>query len=359
MLREINLKKIFLFLTSLAIVYVVFIKTHLFVSNSSLIIKNIETSTQSPSLLSMVTGQRNSNVQDAMIMKEYLNSFEMFAKVDSKFMLKKHYASKAQDIYARIYSWETDEDYVKLYKKRLSLVYDETSSILKISFLHTDPKIAREIVSFLIDEAEKRLNRYNQEIANKHLKFMIDETKKHKQNLANSIAKLEEYQNKHNFIDPQNEVSSNIAILDSLNARLVDKRAVLKELQTFQTSQSIDIINLKQEISQIKNFIAEISKKLSGENNSGINKNIFEYSILKENMEFNNELYKQSLLQLQLAKVEANKYSKMMQVLIQPSLSANYTQPNELKEVLTILLVMGIFYGIISMLIAIIKDHQL
>lgn len=355
---KLSLRSVFIVLTVVSSLYVLFIKTHLFVSHSSVLIKNIDGGTQTPSLIGMIAGQSSDTTQDAMVVQEYLRSYEMFERLDSKFNLTSHYSSSNQDIYQRLYSWNTYEDYLEFYNQRLEMTYDEVSSILNISFLHTDPTTSNQIVEFLIIEAEDKLNIYNQSIAAKHLGFITTETNKYKMNLDKSIKKLEEYQNRYNFIDPSNSAASSIEIISSLKANLVEKQTSLRKLKIYQTDESIEVVNLSQEIKQIKKSIEDLGKNLSGKSKSRINKNIFEYEQLKADVDLQNELYKQSLLQLQSAKVDVNKSSKTMQILVNPSKSSSYSQPNKIKELISILLVMSILYGIISMLIAIVKDHR-
>jgi capsular polysaccharide transport system permease protein len=357
-LRRVKIKHIFSIFTTLAILYVLIIKTNLYLSNSSVLIKNIDGSTQTSSLFGILSGQSNNTLQDAMVVKEYLQSYEMYNKFDEKYKLSKHYRSDDIDVVQRLYSWNDYEDFISFYNHRLDIRYDEVSSILYISFLHTDKNIAQNILKDIIKEAEDRLNLYNHQISQKHLKFVVAETTKYKTLVDNSIKALEQWQNKHKFLDPSNEATSSLEILASLQTKLIEKTLELKKLQTFQTSSSIEIINIKQSIKEIRNSIEELNSRLSGKNPNRINKDIFEYTQLKATLELHNELYKQSLLQLQNAQVSQNKQSKTMQVLVNPSLASSYSLPNKPKEIITILLIMTLLYGIISLLIAIIKDHK-
>ncbi len=358
MLRKFKIKYIFILITFLLSIYIVFIKTNLFISSSSILIKNIDGNTIQPSFIGMISGQNSDSVQDAVIVQKYINSYEVFNKIDEKFNLMNHYKSDKVDFFQRMYSWNNYEDFLYFYQKRLKIDFDEQSSILNISFLHTDPFISKEIVNFIINEAENKLNSYNQILANKHLDFIAQETKKNKSLLDESISKLENYQNRYNFIDPSNQAKTSINILSALKLKLVEKLSMLRKLESYQTSESIDIINIKQDIEDLKISIKKLSLDLSGKGPKRINKNIFEYNQLKAKVDLYNELYKQSLLQMQNAKIEVNKKSKVMQVLIEPNVSISYSEPKKFRELITIFLVMSIFYGIISMLIAIIKDHK-
>jgi capsule polysaccharide export protein KpsE/RkpR len=166
-----NIQLFFISLVAISSFYVLFLQTHLFESTSSILIKNISREAQTPTLLSMISGDSGGSAQDSMVVKAYLSSAEAFNKLDKEFGLSEHYSSSSQDFLQRNYSWNTSEDYLSLFNKRIILNFDDTSSIMTIGFLHTDPAIAQKITSFLINEAEDQLNKYNALLAKKALGF--------------------------------------------------------------------------------------------------------------------------------------------------------------------------------------------
>ena len=85
---------------------------------------------------------------------------------------------------------------------------------------------------------------------------------------------------------------------------------------------------------------------------------LFAYEKLKSQTAFDAEVYKQSLVQLETAKVDANKQSKALVVLTQPSLPDGYTYPDKPRLLATLVLFFLLTYGIAALLSAIIKDHK-
>jgi len=317
--------------------YVLFLQTHLFESSSSILIKNISREVQAPTLLSMISGDSGGSAQDAMVVKAYLSSAEAFNKLDKEFELSKHYSSSSQDFLQRNYSWSTREDYLSLFNKRIALNFDDMSSIMTIGFLHTDPIIAQKITSFLINEAEEQLNKYNALLAKKHLDFLT----------------------RYKDLDFLFKSNPNIKeALSNEKFELLKKQDKLYAISQYQTEQSYEVIKLKQEISFSESLINKLSKQIDSGKSEQSNKNIFEYSQLKTKVEMHQELYKQTLLQVQSAKVEIYKQSKVMLIITQPTLAYNYSQPQKLRAIFTILLVLGLLYGILRLIINIIKDHQ-
>lgn len=75
-------------------------------------------------------------------------------------------------------------------------------------------------------------------------------------------------------------------------------------------------------------------------------------------LEFDTEVYKNSLIQLETAKIDALKEAKTLSVVSRPNLPDGYTYPNKPKTFLTLIIVIFLVYGISSMLLSIIKDHK-
>ena len=332
-----SIKLFFVLLLAISSFYILILQTHLYESSSSILIKNISREAQTPTLLSMISGDSGGSAQDAMVVKAYLTSAEAFNKLDKEFGLSEHYSSSSQDFLQRNYFWNTSEDYLSLFNKRIILNFDDTSSIMTIGFLHTDPAIAQKITSFLINEAEDQLNKYNALLAKKHLDFLT----------------------RYKDLDFLFKSNPNIKeALSNEKFELLKKQDKLDSISQYQTEQSYEVIKLKQEISFSESLINKLTKQIDSGNSEQSNKNIFEYSQLKTKVEMHQELYKQTLLQVQSAKVEIYKQSKVMLIITQPTMAYSYSQPRKLRSIFTILLVLGLLYGILRLIINIIKDHQ-
>jgi capsular polysaccharide transport system permease protein len=357
-IKKNKLKSIFILFLALSIIYIGFIKTSFYESRASITIKNIDDNSSANSLLGLVSGKSSNTSEDAMILQEYLKSYEVYDKLDKKFNLSEYYASSDIDFLQRMNQMDTYEDYLIFYNKQLQITYDEISNITIIKFVHIDANIAQEIVKFLISEAEKKLNEYNKRTASKQLHFVINETNKQKVILEESIKVLSEYQDEEKTINPNSQVETNVSLLSSLKVKLVESKANLEKISKYLTDTSFEIIDLKREISETESSISQIQKEQSGEGKKTLNKSIFEFEKLKTQVDLNTELYKQALLQEQTSRVEVNKENKTLQILVNASLGQSYSEPRRMREILTVFLVLSLLYGILSMINAIIKDHK-
>ncbi len=339
--------------------YVAFVQSELYESSSTILIKDLKSPAMPTNMITtLLPNNANSNMQDSKLIEKYIYSMEMFNKIDKKFKLKAHYMSRDIDFLQRKYPFSTSADFLNLYRKRVIINYDVASNTLDISFLHTNAKRAKEILEFIISEAEKMLNLFNRDNGDKILKFLKKQEQHNKEILFASIEELLNYQNRHRTIDPSIDIKSKSKIISKLEQEIIQKELQYSKLKQYMNSSTIDMRSLKSEIQTLKNKLNSIRNSLSGISKDELNKNLFEFERLKSNVEFNKERYRQTLIQLDLAMIQATQNAKNFIIITKPTLSDSYSYPNKFKNILTIFMALFMIYGIVSMIYAIIKDHR-
>ncbi len=349
----------FSFIFILLSLYFLVIKSELYESKTALMVRDLSSSSPDASLgLAILGAGSSSQLQDSMVVEEYLMSLDMLKRLDKEFGLIAHYKSDALDFIERLADDATMEKTLKFYQSRLHIDYDETSGILYISYAHTNPKTAQEIVEFLVEEVEHELNEFNRRKAKKQLKFIEREHDIKKKQMDRSASILEEYQNKNLLLDPANEATSSTSIIANLEATLTQKKIELKTKSNYLNPDNYELSALKTEIKAIEKSLEDAKKGLTGNGDAPLNKILFKYEQLKMQLEFDTEVYKNTLLQLETIKLDTLKEAKTLSIVSKPNLPDGYTYPNKPKVFITIVIVMLLLYGIFSMLSAIIRDHK-
>lgn len=355
-----NIRFIILFLLPLLVgtFYILFVQTQLYESASTVLIKDLKPTASSSNFLAALMPNSSSNLQDSKLIEKFIYSAEMFHKVDQHFGLRQHYQSEALDPLERKYTFSSLEDFIKLYQKRLLVTYDELSRTLDIDFLHTDAKQARAILEYIVQQAEEKLNMYDKENGSELLNFIKKQEQQNKKILLQAIETLLTYQNRHRTIDPSLDIKAKSAILSSLESKVIQKELEYANLKQYMSANSIELRTLKGEIESLKMKLNEIRSQLSGTNKGELNENLFEFETLKSDVEFAKERYKQTLIQLDMAMIQATQNAKNFIIITQPTLADEYTFPKKLKSIVTLFLLLFMIYGIVSMIYSIIKDHR-
>ena len=350
---------IFIIIFILLNLYYLVIKSEEYQSSTALIVRSMnQTSSASTLGLSLLGMGSSSQLQDSMIVEEYLKSLDMYKQVDAKFHLTQYYESDAIDFVERLPKDATIEELLKMYNQHLIISYDETSGILHISFLHTNPKKAQEILEYLVAQVDYQINEFNRRKAKKQLKFVESEFKKAKEKLDEAAKKVEEYQNKHLLLDPTAEATSKSTIIAELEASLSQKKLEYATKKRYLNDDNFELISLKNQIKEIKNSIENAKKNLTGDKKGRLNRVVFAYEQMKMQLEFATEVYKNALLQLETTKIEVAKNDKTLSIVSKPNLPDGYTYPDKPRVFITIFILTLLMYGIFTMLASIIRDHK-
>lgn len=358
--KTMKIKYIFLFIFIILNIYYLLIKTELYESKTALIVRDMSQSTASSSLGLSLLGlsSDSSQLQDSKIVEEYLKSLDVYKMVDEKFNLTEYYKSDAIDFVGRLSSDATAEEVLEFYNKHLNVYYDEVSGILSIAFSHNTPKKAQEILEFLVENVEYQINEFNRTKAKKELAFVEKEYLDAKKKMEDSSTKLEEYQNTNLLLDPTNQATSSTSIISGLESQLTQKKIEYSAKKNYLNDNSFELVSLKNEIDEIELSIKNQKKKLSGGQNDRLNKILFAYEKLKLQLEFDTEVYKNILIQLETTKIDSVKNNKTLSILSKANLPDGYTYPDKPKVFVTILILTLLLYGIVSMLGSIIRDHK-
>ena len=356
--ETLRLRAVFLASFLLVAGYFMCIKSELYESDASIVVKDLNQKSVNALGLSLLGAGASSQMQDSMILEDYLLSPDVLKLLDARFRLDAYYRSDALDPLSRLGSSATQEDFLEIFRRHFHVVYDEVSGILRLDFSHTDPKTAQTILSFLIAHAEKQLNLYNERNAEKQLTFVRTLAEHNREQLDASTAELEQYQNAHQILDPETDAQTQSGIIAELEGTLVQKRAEYSRMKKYMSESSFDMVRLADEIHALEASLKQAKASLSGSDKERLNALLFAYEKLKSQAAFDAEVYKQNLVQLEAAKVDANKQSKSLVVLTQPSLPDGYTYPDKPKLFATLALLFLLAYGITALLVAIIKDHK-
>ena len=295
---------------------------------------------------------------DEGVLEAYLQSMDALVAVNKKFGLKELYHSDEVDLLHRMNGFSSTEDYLERYRKNLGLVTNELNGLTTVSFLDTNPERATEVVRFLLELGEHFLNDLNKGNAEKRMAFMSVQMIANKAKLDAYIKKLEGFQREYGVIDPRADMEVQFAIIANLEKLVVEKSAQLNQLRTFMNEGSIDIVRLVGEIDEMKAALAKARIKLTGEESQRINSLIYRYESIKAEIDFAREVFKQTLVQYEVGRIEALQEAKILEIITTPSFPDDYSRPEKMKMMMTALILLLLISRISRLVYAVIEDHK-
>jgi len=358
--QRILLKLIFMAIFTAGAYYTIFIQTQKYESNTIIAVKDLSKSQSISALGALFLPNGPGPSQDSKVLELYIRSQDMYDYLDKDFNLTSYYTSNKIDYIHRLYK-NTKIDYIKVTKENLlqkynddlSILYDPISATLKISFLHADPKIAQKIV----EKSKNVLNGFEQENAKVVLKFLEKQEKKYKKSFMEAIKKLIRYQTKNSTFDPKIDIQAKSQLLANLEAQLIKKEIEYKSLLVKKPKEAPDMKLRYNSIKTLRANIYKLKKQIAGKSKSKLNTKVYAFEYIKSQVDFAKEMYKQILLKVEETKLSVNKNTKNIIVVAKPTLPQSYVSPDKIKQILTYIIVLMLLYGILRLIIFIIKDH--
>jgi capsular polysaccharide transport system permease protein len=349
--------------------YIIYIQTEKYQSNSVITIKDLSKKQSISSLGSLVLGQGDINTkQNLELISVYIRSLDMYKMLDKDYNLTKYYSSDKLDILERlkkdtnIYFLKLNqENLLKNYNNDLEIFYDDLSATLKVSFYHTNPKTAQSITKKIIELSEKKINKIEKESAIILAKFLKEQEESYRKKYIDTIKKIINYQNRVGLIDPDINIKAKSELLANLESELIKKEIEKKAKSIKFTNISPEIKMLNQEIYNLKAQIRKTKSSLTGKKSRKkikLNQDKFTFELLKNELMLNQELYKQSLLKVEDAKITTSQNAKKLIVITKPNLPEQYIKPNKIKNIFTLMIILLFIYQIIKISAIILVEHK-
>ncbi|MCS7215796.1 MAG: hypothetical protein NZ826_06575 [Thermodesulfovibrio sp.] len=339
--------------------YYVFIASDKFLSESKLTIK--ETGQQPTSFnLSLFAFSNPTVREDAMYLQEYILSYDMLDYLDKKLNLKKIYQDKKIDFIQRLSLDATREDFLKYYQRHIvDVTFDDVSSILTVKVYAFTPEDAKKINEAILEQCERYINGVSHKIAKEQMNFIEQELVYANQKMQSAKNTLIQFQNKYKVIDPTQEAQASATLIAQLESQLASQEAQLKNLLTYLSEDSFQVQALKSQIKALKEQIDKEKSKIVGGGDSKLNRIAAEYLNLKLNVDFTTDVYKATISALETTRVEASRKLKNLVIIASPNMPDEALYPKKTYNLGLATLLLLIFYGILKIIIGVIKEHRI
>lgn len=349
--------KLFLFFISIIIIassYIIFFVDKLYVSQTKIIVGNIDNKQTLQSILP-ISGIDNS-LKDAELITEFITSYEVAAILDKELKISAEYKNR-NDFFNKLNNHFTKLDLLKVYNKNLKVSFNQQSGTIEIKYFSSNPDDSYKILKRIVSLIETKLNKQNKEVSEKHLAYAKSIANSYKIKLEESSQKLISFQNQNIVLDPKVEAETKTALIASLEGELYKKSAEYSKLGSFMQGDAFELRTLREDIKGIKSQISSLKSSLAGKHKKQLNNEIAEFTKLKAQIEFDTEMYKNALTQYEILQAEVSKNSKIIVSFLDYGVPDEQTYPDLFKLLLItniiILLIMFISFSIRS----IIRDH--
>ena len=157
------------------------------------------------------------------------------------------------------------------------------------------------------------------------------------------------------MIDPERQSTLQFQQIAKLQDELLATQAQLKQLQTF-AKNNPQIPSLQLRVKNLRQEIAAETDRVAGGDRS-LAKKAAEYQRLALEREFADKQLGSTLASLEQARNEAQRKQLYLERIVQPSKPDMAMEPRRIRNIIATLLLGLIFWGILSILVAGVKEH--
>jgi capsular polysaccharide transport system permease protein len=296
---------------------------------------------------------------DANAVKDFISSRDSLALLENKLEFRKKYSDKKINLLQRFNGfgiYGSFEELFQYYLKRVAVITDHNTSSSKLIVQAFDAQTSLQINSFLLNEAEKLVNNINERARRDLVKFAQNEVQSAEEKAKSAALALSNYRNTHGVVDPQKQVVIHFEQLAKLQEQYIATKGQLTQVSEF-APDSPHSKSLKLKMEVLEEEIKAEKERITGGSDSLASK-AAEYERLALELEFADQQLALTMASLESARNQALRQQLYLMTIAQPNLPDEAVLPERIRGIVTTLVLGLVGWGILSMLLAGVREHQ-
>jgi capsular polysaccharide transport system permease protein len=358
-----RLDKLFLamvaFPTAMSVVYFGFVASDVYISESRFVVRSPER--QAPAGLGfLLQGAGFGRAQDdSYSVAEYVQSRDALKVLNEQIGLGKAFASPSVDRISRFAGLDFDDSFEALhrfYQKMVTVQSDSTSAVSVLTVRAFTPTDAVNANRLLLEQSEALVNRLNERGRQDMIGFATTEVKEAEMKAKAAALAVSTYRNTQGVVDPERQATVQLQEVSKLQQELIATTIQVAQLQSTTPANSQipalrnRALTLRQEMDK------QISRVTGGERSLADKAASFQRLALERDIADKQLI--SALASLESARNEAQRKQVYLERIVQPSVPDVAQEPRRLRSIIATLILGLVAWGLFSMLLAGVREHQ-
>jgi capsular polysaccharide transport system permease protein len=344
--------------TIFAIIYFGLIASDVYISESRFVVRSPQRQTQT-GLNAFLAGTGFSRSQDdTYSVHDFVLSRDALKELDEKVSIRKLFSNKDADFINRFPGLDWDdsfESFYRYYKKRVGVDYDTVSSITTLNVRAFTAEDAKRINDLLLNMGERLVNNLNDRSRQDLIKFATQEVTVAETKAKTAALALSSFRTSQSIFDPDRQSAIQLQGVAKLQEELLTTEAQLSQIKRVSPNNP-QVASLVSRVASLRNTIAAETSKVAGGGASLTSKSAnFERLVLDKS--FADKQLASALTSLETARSEAERKQLYLERLVQPNLPDKALEPRRIRSIFMVFAVGLIAWGVISLLVASVKEH--
>ncbi len=344
--------------TALAVIYFGLIASDVYISESRFVVRSPQRQAQT-GLGALLQGTGFSRSQDdTYSVHDFILSRDALKELDDQLGVRKAYSSKEADFINRFPGVDWDDSFEafhRYYRNRVTLDYDTVSSITILKVRAFNAEDSKKINDLLLKMGERLVNNLNDRSRQDLIKTAESEVAVGEEKVKRTATALAGFRNNQSVFDPDRQSALQLQGVSKLQEELVATETQLAQIQRVSPSNP-QVGALKSRVDTLRKAIANETAKVAGGGGSLTSKSgAFERFTLEK--VFAEKQLAAALTALESARSEALRKQLYLERLVQPNLPDKAVEPRRIRSVLMVFVLGLVAWGVISLLVASIREH--
>lgn len=342
-----------------AILYFGIFASGVFISESTFVVRSPEK--QTPTGLGVLlrsTGIGSAGDEMAAV-ESYVLSRDALRQANKKASLATMYTRpeiSVFDKYAPFGVNNSFEDLFRYFQKHVTLEHDPASSSAKLIVRAYTPQDALRLNEQLLVQSEGLVNALNERARSDLIAFAQNEVDEAEARSAKASLALAVYRNAEGVVDPEMQAEVQLQMVSKLQDALITTKAQLAELRAF-TPQNPQIEVLTTRVKELTREVDTQLGKVAGDRRS-LSSVAARYQRLKLDSQFADRQLAAAMSSLTDAKSEARRKQVYVERIVQPNEPDEPLEPRRIRGILATLALGLVAWGVLSLLLAGVKEHK-
>jgi capsular polysaccharide transport system permease protein len=345
--------------TAGSIVYFGLIASDIYISESRFLVRSPQRPVQSGLVGQLLQSSGLTHSQDdTYSVRDYILSRDALKELDDKLGVRKSFSDRSVDLFNRFpgLSWNKSfEQFFRYYGKHVGVDYDPVSSISILTVRAFTADDAYKINDLLLNMSERLVNTLNDQSRRDLIRFADNEVKIASDKAKDASLALLSYRSTHSVFEPDRQAALQLEGVAKIQQELVSTEGELAQLKKL-SPDNPQIPALVTRAETLRSAIVSEALKVTGAGSS-FSARAPNFERLALDVEFADKQLGVALAELETARAEALQKQLYLERLVQPSLPDKAMEPRRFRSTFTVFVLSLIGWGVISLLIAAIREH--
>ncbi len=344
--------------TVLAAIYYGMVASDVYISESRFVVRNPQRQSQT-GLSALLQGTMFSRSQDdTYSVNDFIRSRDALRELDDKLHVRQAFEAKSIDVFNRFPGLDWDRSFEALhryYLKHVGIDYDSVSSISVLRVNAYAAQDAYRVNELLLQMGERLVNNLNSRSRQDLIEVAQNEVREAEFRLRQSALALAQFRAKGAVFDPNSQSALQLQGNAKLQEELLAAEVQLAQVQQVSPNNP-QVGVLSSRVDALRKAVAQSGEKVIGGESSFSAKSPA-YDRLALEKGFADRQLAAALTSLETARSEASRKQLYLERLVQPNLPDYPVEPRRVKSILTVFAFGLIGWGVVSLIVAGVKEH--